>query len=248
MRDEAPKRLRASSFKAHEYVRHVSLPASHYNKSTLTTHTTRGLTRVSYSVQACSGTRSPPRASVSFPPSHYPDACCYRKLHSGWWLRYASSSPHHKALRILTLSAVAGKVYRARVTSDPAGGLVAVKKSRMTCYASMVKNPMLRHEACAMIELRGECRAHLITQRLSSFSPPYSMLRSSEHTRSVRLGLLEVLRVYGPRATRRTRRRPAPHGRRPDPTESCCARMADGRSAYSPASILLTSLRTDRCS
>ncbi|KAL1659333.1 kinase-like domain-containing protein [Schizophyllum commune] len=40
-----------------------------------------------------------------------------------------------------------GKVYRARVTSEPAGGLVAVKKSRMTCYASMVKNPMLRHEA-----------------------------------------------------------------------------------------------------
>ena len=96
MRDEAPKRLRASSFKAHEYVRHVTLPACHYNKSTLTTHTTRGLTRVSYSVQACSGTRSPPRASVSFPPSHYPDACCYRKLHSGRWLRYASSSPPHK--------------------------------------------------------------------------------------------------------------------------------------------------------
>ncbi|TRM61006.1 kinase-like domain-containing protein [Schizophyllum amplum] len=45
-----------------------------------------------------------------------------------------------------------GRVYTGRITSDPEDRVVAVKKS---LWAPAIKNPMLRHEACTLVALKG---------------------------------------------------------------------------------------------
>ncbi|TRM59858.1 kinase-like domain-containing protein [Schizophyllum amplum] len=48
-----------------------------------------------------------------------------------------------------------GKVYVGRVTNERPTRTVAVKKGRVARAVQLEKNPMLRHEACAMLKLRG---------------------------------------------------------------------------------------------
>ncbi|TRM58500.1 kinase-like domain-containing protein [Schizophyllum amplum] len=48
-----------------------------------------------------------------------------------------------------------GRIYAGRVMNEAATRVVAVKKSRITRRLAVMKNPMLRHEACAMLTLRG---------------------------------------------------------------------------------------------
>ncbi|TRM56286.1 kinase-like domain-containing protein, partial [Schizophyllum amplum] len=48
-----------------------------------------------------------------------------------------------------------GRIYAGRVLNESAPRVVAVKKSRITRLVAVMKNPMLRHEACAMLALRG---------------------------------------------------------------------------------------------
>ncbi|TRM58494.1 kinase-like domain-containing protein [Schizophyllum amplum] len=48
-----------------------------------------------------------------------------------------------------------GRIYAGRVMNESAPRVVAVKKSRITRLVAVMKNPMLRHEACAMLALRG---------------------------------------------------------------------------------------------
>ncbi|TRM56288.1 hypothetical protein BD626DRAFT_520091 [Schizophyllum amplum] len=49
-----------------------------------------------------------------------------------------------------------GRIYAGRVMNESAPRVVAVKKARITRKVAVMKNPMLRHEACAMLTLRGE--------------------------------------------------------------------------------------------
>ncbi|TRM58497.1 kinase-like domain-containing protein [Schizophyllum amplum] len=48
-----------------------------------------------------------------------------------------------------------GRVYKGHVMNEDESRVVAVKKARITRRVAVLKNPMLRHEACAMLALRG---------------------------------------------------------------------------------------------
>lgn len=52
----------------------------------------------------------------------------------------------------MTLTSAPGRVYRAHTTSDEKPRIFAVKKLHTN---KQIQRPMLRHEACAMVHLRG---------------------------------------------------------------------------------------------
>ena len=85
------------------------------------------------------------------------DAFAPRGRHRDWWIQYVFIS----FLCCFCMIYVSGRVYAARVASPHPMASVTVAVKR--CWTDKkVKNPMLLHEACAMLLVRGNFSVHFL--------------------------------------------------------------------------------------